>query len=152
MGTKIAVWQFLQPLRCFTFEFISAWLIRNQCHANQHYTKSLHYSDIITTLTVSRITGVSIVCSFCWSGEHHRKHQSSASLASAGNPQLTGWFPIQRASSTEKSFHLMTSSWNNKTYFAPDAYNKNRPLFSKLDGKNHIFKFSIDWEIRTYLD
>ena len=29
----------------------------------------------------SQITGVSIVCSFFWSGEHHRKHQSSAWVA-----------------------------------------------------------------------
>ena len=47
---------------------------------NQHYTKSLYYSDIITTVMASQITGVSIVCSFFWLGEHHRKHQSSASL------------------------------------------------------------------------
>ena len=65
MGIKVTVWQCMQPLRCcFTFEFISAWLIRNHCHANQHYTKSLHYSDIITTVMASQITGVSIVHSF----------------------------------------------------------------------------------------
>ena len=40
-------------------------------------------------------------------------------------------------------FHLMTSSWNNETYFVPDECNKNRHLFSKLDGKNHILNLAL---------
>ena len=36
--------------------------------------------------------------------------------------------------------------------FAPDKCNKNRYLFSKLDGTNHFLKLSIDWEISAYLD
>ena len=45
-----------------------------------------------------------------------KKHQSSASLALCeGNSPVTGEFPTQWASNAAKSFHLMTSSWMNKS-------------------------------------
>ena len=40
-----------------------------------------HYSDIIMSMMVSRITGASKACSTIYSGEDRRKYQSSASLA-----------------------------------------------------------------------
>ena len=40
-----------------------------------------HYSDVITSMTVCQITGVSIVYLTVCSGTDIRKHQSSASLA-----------------------------------------------------------------------
>ena len=45
------------------------------------YDYSYHYSDVIMTAMVSRITGVLIVYSTVFSAADHRKHQSSASLA-----------------------------------------------------------------------
>ena len=47
-------------------------------HKNQDST---HYNDIIMSVMVSQITGVSIVCSIVCSGVDQRKYQSSASLA-----------------------------------------------------------------------
>ena len=41
----------------------------------------LHYSDVIMSVMMSQITGVSIVCSTVDSDADQRKHQSSASLA-----------------------------------------------------------------------
>ena len=41
-----------------------------------------HYSDVIMSMMASQITSVSVVCSSVCSGTNHRKHRSSASLAS----------------------------------------------------------------------
>ena len=60
----------------------------------------MHYSDVIMSLMVSQITGVSIVCPTVWSGTDQRKHQSFASLAFV-RPTVTGGFPSQRASKAE---------------------------------------------------
>ena len=43
-------------------------------------TSPLHYSDVIMSAMVSRITGVQIVCTTVCSSANQRKHQSSASL------------------------------------------------------------------------
>ena len=55
----------------------------------------LHYSDII--MSGMAITSISIVCATICAGADQRKHQSSASLAFAGDR----WFPSQRASNAE---------------------------------------------------
>ena len=50
---------------------------------------------------VSQITSLTIVYSAVYSGADKRKHQSSASLAFAGNSPVTGEFPAQMASNAE---------------------------------------------------
>ena len=50
----------------------------------------------------SRITSLTIVYSTVYSDADQRKHQSSASLAFAGNSPGTGEFPAQMASNAEK--------------------------------------------------
>ena len=58
----------------------------------------------------SQITSLTIVYTTVYSGADQRKHQSSASLAFAGNSPGTGEFPAQIASNAENvSFLLMTS-------------------------------------------
>ena len=59
------------------------------------------YTDIILSVMVSLVTGVSIVYSTVCSGADQRKHQSSASLAFVGNPPVTDGFTSQRASNVE---------------------------------------------------
>ena len=69
---------------------------------NEH--RHVHCSGVTMTVTVSQITGVSIVHSTVCSGTGHRKHQSSASLAFVR--AIHRWpvkFPAQRASNAEKA-------------------------------------------------
>ena len=54
-----------------------------------------HYNDVIMSVMVSQIIGVSIICSSVISGADQRKYQSSASLA---------FVPAQKASDTENVF------------------------------------------------
>ena len=60
-----------------------------------------HHDDVIMSAMASQITGLTIVYSIVYSGADQRKHQSSASLAFAGNAPVTGEFPIQRTSNAE---------------------------------------------------
>ena len=50
-------------------------------HWKLWYLKYLHYNDVTMRAMASQITGISTDCSTVCSGTHHRKHQSSASLA-----------------------------------------------------------------------
>ena len=54
------------------------WVWRNVI---SYFLCLFHYSDIIMSAIMSQITSISIVCSAFCSGEHQRKHQSSAPLA-----------------------------------------------------------------------
>ena len=58
-----------------------------------------HYNDVIMSVTVSQITGPTIVYSILHSGADQRKHQSSVSLAFVR--PVTGEFPTQLASNAE---------------------------------------------------
>ena len=49
--------------------------------AQKASTSELHYGDIIMGAIACQITSLTIVYSTVYSGEHQRKHQSSASLA-----------------------------------------------------------------------
>ena len=61
-----------------------------------------HYNDVIMTTMASQITSLTVVYSTLYSGADQRKHQSSASLASAcGEFTGSGEFPAQRASNAE---------------------------------------------------
>ena len=61
-------------------------------------------------LTACKITKNSIVLSTCCSGTHQRKHQSSATGPSWGEPPVTDGFP-HKGPVTQKIFYVMTSSW-----------------------------------------
>ena len=50
---------------------------------DNHNIPSIHFNDIIMSVMVSQITGLTIVNSTVYSGANQRKHQSSASLAFA---------------------------------------------------------------------
>ena len=52
-------------------------------------------------MMASQITSLTIVYSTVFSDADQRKHQSSASLAFAGNSPVTGEFPAQMASNAE---------------------------------------------------
>ena len=60
-----------------------------------------HYSDVVMGAMASQITSLTIVYSTVYSGADKIKHQSSASLAFAGNSPVTGECPTQRASNAE---------------------------------------------------
>ena len=64
-----------------------------------------HYNDVIISVMMPQITGVSIVFSTVCSGTDQRKHQSSASLDFCeGNSSVTDRFPSQKAIVTRKRF------------------------------------------------
>ena len=67
----------------------------NLCCCHQGH-REIHYSDVIMSGMASEITSVSTVCSNVCSYEDQRKHQSSASLACAGNSPVTNEFPHKR--------------------------------------------------------
>ena len=50
-------------------------------YLQKHWIILCHYNDVVMSVMVSQITGVSIVYSVVVSGADQRKHQSSASLA-----------------------------------------------------------------------
>ena len=54
-----------------------------------------HYSDVIMSAMVYKITGVSIVCSTVCSGTDH-KDQSSASLAFVRGIHGDRWIPLKK--------------------------------------------------------
>ena len=58
----------------------------------------VRYNDVIMGAMASQITSLTIVYSTVLSGADQRKHQSSASMAFAGNSPVTSEFPAQRAS------------------------------------------------------
>ena len=66
--------------------------------------RTLYCSDVIMSALASQIISVSSVCSTVCSGADQINHQSSASLASARNPPVTGGFPSQNSSNTENAF------------------------------------------------
>ena len=70
-------------------------------HNYCYITWDFHYSDVIMSVMVSQITGVSIVCSTVCSGSDQRKHQSSAPLVFVGEFTVDQLFPSQRASYVE---------------------------------------------------
>ena len=62
--------------------------------------------------TMSKITGVSVVCSTVSSGTDQRKHQSSVSLVFVRG--IYRWpVTLTKGQWRGKCFHLMTSSWSN---------------------------------------
>ena len=62
--------------------------------------------------TMSKITGVSVVCSTVSSGTDQRKHQSSVSLVFVRG--IHRWpVTLTKGQWRGKCFHLMTSSWSN---------------------------------------
>ena len=52
----------------------------NSTNSGEHFTKNIHYSDIIMSTIASQITSISIVCSTVGSGTDQRKYRSFASL------------------------------------------------------------------------
>ena len=68
---------------------------------NNVVNEKVHYSDVILGEMTSQITSLTIVYSTVYSDTAQRKHQSSASLAFAGNSPVTGEFPAQMASNAE---------------------------------------------------
>ena len=62
---------------------------------------SFHYNDVIMGSVAFQITSLTIVYSSIYSGADKKKHQSSASLAFAGNSPFSGEFPVQMASNAE---------------------------------------------------
>ena len=58
---------------------------------------------------VSQITGVSVVCSIVCSGADNKTSKLRVTGLCEGNPPVTGGFPSQKASSTEKV--SIWSSW-----------------------------------------
>ena len=80
-----------------------------------------YYSDIITNVIATQLTGVRIVCS----GGDQLKHQSSMPLSS------------DRASNAEKICHLMTSpSWRRHRLW-PTKHGKARQLIHEGIDTNH---------------
>ena len=63
--------------------------------------KGKHYNDVIMGAMASQITSLTSVYSTVYSGAYQRKHQSSASLACAGNSPVTGESPAQMAGNAE---------------------------------------------------
>ena len=61
----------------------------------------IHYNDVIMGAIASQITILTIVNSTVYSDVDQRKHQSSASLACAGNSPGTVEFPAHIASNAE---------------------------------------------------
>ena len=68
-----------------------------------------HYNYVTMGSMASQITSLTIVNSVVYSGEHQRKHQSSASLA-CGEITWDRWIPRTNGQWRVKWFHLMTSS------------------------------------------
>ena len=88
-----------------------------------------------------------------WSGEHQRKHQNSASLALVWGIHSWSVDSPLKGPVTRKCFHLVTSSWNNETYFATKTgiYCQNWVVrigkvwsvgASKLNFRSHTFSVS----------
>ena len=71
----------------------------------------IHYSDVTMSAMVSRITGISTVCSTFCSGKHQRKHQSSVSLAFVRGIHRWSVVPLTKGQWRGKCSHLMTTSW-----------------------------------------
>ena len=69
------------------------------------------YSDVIMSMILSEITGVSIVYSYVCSGLDQRKYQSSASLTFVQEIHLWLANSPHKGPVTQKCFHLMTSLW-----------------------------------------
>ena len=73
-----------------------------------------HYNDVITITIASQITSLTIVYPTVYSGADQRKHQSSALLAFV---RAVHRWPVNfphKWPVTQKSFHLMTSSWQKR--------------------------------------
>ena len=119
---------------CRLFQFINSTKILNNISIiniivitfdtmNLHHLH-LHYHDIIMSMMVSQITGISIVCSTVGSGADQRKHQSAVSLAFVCGIQ---WWPVSsphKRPVTRKMFpfydvimHLSGIIFFNKTLF-----------------------------------
>ena len=94
----------------------------------------------IISVMVSEITGVSSVCSTVCSGADQRKHQISASLV------FVRGIPSQ-STSTEKCFHLMTSSCNfSVAWLNHSGRNSSTTLFLMA-----WFLYSPDRQLSWYL-
>ena len=70
-----------------------------------------HYSDVIMSAMVSRITSVSIVCSTACSGADQTKRESFASLAFVMGIRRWPLDSPHKGPVTPKCLHLVTSSW-----------------------------------------
>ena len=78
-------------------------------HHEAHWRHS-HYNDVI--MSASQIISLTIVYSTVYSRCRSNKiSKFSANGLCVGNSLVTGEFHAQRASDTEKCFHMMTSSY-----------------------------------------
>ena len=96
---------------------VERWKIPRLPGSLDHYSAP-HYSDVIMSMMVSKITGVLIVYSTVCSGAGQRKHQSSASLVCVRGihrwPVNSPQSPVNsphKSQWRETCFHLMTPSW-----------------------------------------
>ena len=60
----------------------------------RHWCGAYHFSDVIMSTLVSKITALSTVCPAVCSSVHQRKHQSSTSLALWGECTSDLWIPF----------------------------------------------------------
>ena len=65
---------------------------------------SVHYSDIIMSVMVPQITGVSIVCSIIGSGADHRKHKALCHWPLWGELTSNWWIPCKKRPVTRQMF------------------------------------------------
>ena len=69
----------------FRFEIVQVVNVWFEINSTLHN----HYNDVTMSAMASQITSLTIVYSTVYSGAYQRKHQSSASLAFAGNSPVT---------------------------------------------------------------
>ena len=153
MGLKTTVSHFLQPLRCCsTFGFIFSMTNKESvlCKSTLFQINALQWNH-------NDRDGVSnhwrLDCLFIRLARRTSQKTSKPRVTELceRNPQLIGWFPTQRASSIEN----VSIWWRHHGIMKHILRLMNaikRHVFSKSDGKNHIINFSIDSEIRAYLD
>ena len=107
-----------------------------------YITWDFHYSDVIMSVMVSQITGVSIVCWTVCSGSDQRKHQSSASLVFVGEFTVDQYFPSQRASDVEN----VSIWWRHHVFrFARLSSEYNYVLFYNSDNTLSSLLATIMW-------
>ena len=70
-----------------------------------------HYRDVIMSVTVSRITGISIVCSAVCSGTDQRNIDALCHWPLWGESTGHRWIPLTKGSNTENVSNLRMPSW-----------------------------------------
>ena len=73
------------------------------------------------TTMATQISSLTVVYSIVYSDADQRKHQSSASLSFVREIHRDRWIPRTNGQLRGKCFHLMTSSWLERTYDCPRA-------------------------------